>query len=288
MKLEIKPLSQRDSLWANKKLGSSTVSTIGDYGCLLVCHAMMLTYYGHDFHPDDLNEFYKTRKVFDSATMINYYAAANCFEDISADDYVDCYIDPAPLDRIDKYLAEGKPVIALVDFSPKEGVQTHFVLIIGKDRDYLINDPWTGECYWFEAKYGDPARYIFGLRLYSGPVKEVVTNEALNAQIVSLHGQLSDAHKALATLQDSFSQSQREIKGYREDVENLQEENRNLVLADEKQKIQIKKLTDQYHESEVENQAVLEALTSSQADVLALMSNWELLIEVCKRITKRG
>lgn len=62
------------------------------------------------------------------------------------------------------------PVIALVDFDPKtQGVQGHFVLIIGKDGDYLINDPMAnpGEgSYWFSARYGDPARGIYGLRLY--------------------------------------------------------------------------------------------------------------------------
>jgi len=277
MKLEIKPLSQRDSLWANKKLGSSTVSTIGDYGCLLVCHAMILTYYGHDFHPDDLNEFYKTRKVFDSATIINYYAAANCFEDISADDYVDCYIDPAPLDRIDKYLAEGKPVIALVDFSPKEGVQTHFVLIIGKDKDYLINDPWTGETYWFEAKYGDPARYIFGLRLYSGPVKEVVTNEALNAQIVSLHTQLSTAHGAMADLQDTIGKQKATIDGYEKDAKELREENGNLVIADERQKIEINKLGGRLDTLLSDNTALKSTLKGSQAQLIKTTPLLEIL-----------
>ena len=75
MKLNIKTWGQRDPLWADKKLGTSTTTTIGQAGCLLVCHSILLSYYGHDFHPDDLNEFYKTRGVFDQATLINFYKA---------------------------------------------------------------------------------------------------------------------------------------------------------------------------------------------------------------------
>jgi len=130
MKLNIKPVSQRNSRWGRKKLGSSSV-TISNYGCLLTCHAMLLNYYGKDFTVDSLNEFYKSNGVFDQKNLINFWAAANCFDDITADERVDCYNIPAPLEKIDKYLGEGKPAIALVDFSPKAGIQTHFVLIIG-------------------------------------------------------------------------------------------------------------------------------------------------------------
>ena len=37
-------------------------------------------------------------------------------------------------------------------------------------RDYYIADPITGETYYFSARYGDPAKGIYGLRLYQGPV----------------------------------------------------------------------------------------------------------------------
>lgn len=171
MKLEIEPLSQKDSRWKSKKLGNST-STIGSYGCLLTCHSMLLRYYGHDLLPDALNELYKQKGVFDG-DLINYWKVPLAFPDIQCppDGFLQCPDVPAPLDVIDFYLDKKMPVIALVDFDKAtQGVQGHFVLIIGKDNDYLINDPWSGETYYFSARYGEPAKGIYGLRLYQGPV----------------------------------------------------------------------------------------------------------------------
>jgi hypothetical protein len=173
MKLEIEPLSQKDSRWKLKRLGNSS-STIGSYGCLLVCHSMMLRYYGHDLLPDALNELYKQKGVFDG-DLINYWKVPLAFPDIQCppDGFLQCPDVPAPLDVIDSYLDKKMPVIALVDFDKAtQGVQGHFVLIIGKDGDYLINDPMAnpGEgSYYFSARYGDPAKGIYGLRLYQGP-----------------------------------------------------------------------------------------------------------------------
>jgi hypothetical protein len=71
MKLNIPPLGQRDTRWNRKILG--TKGTIGSYGCLLVCHTMMLNYYGHDFTPDTLNAVYKEKGVYDLGNLINFY-----------------------------------------------------------------------------------------------------------------------------------------------------------------------------------------------------------------------
>jgi 5S rRNA maturation endonuclease (ribonuclease M5) len=171
MKLPIEPLSQNDVRWKLKKLGTST-STIGGYGCNLVCHSMMLRYYKHEFIPDALNQLYIEKGVYQDQNLINFWAIPNVFPDITADQFIQCPTDPAPLTLIDEYLNKNKPVILLVDFDMKtQGLQSHFVLAIGKDNnDYLVNDPWTGETYWFTSKYGDPALNIYGLRLYSGPV----------------------------------------------------------------------------------------------------------------------
>jgi phosphotransferase system IIB component len=268
MKLQIPPVSQRNPLWANKKLGTSTVSTIGNYGCLLTCHSMMLTYYGHEFHPDDLNEFYKTRKVFDQATLINYYKAADCFDDINADEFVDCYDSPAPLEKIDKYLIEGKPVIALVDFSPTAGVQTHFILIIGKENDYLINDPWTGETYFFTAKYGDPARFIFGLRLYSGPKQEVEENVAsLNAKITELSNKLADEIKANAELRTTIVRLEGDFAEQDKQMQSLIEENRK-ALAEQQgaEKALMEKMVD-YNNLEKKYQEVVKVLSETEKTI---------------------
>ncbi len=168
MKLDIKPLSQRDPQWASKKLGTSSV-TIGTSGCVLTCLSMLSTYYGHPVLPHTLDAELVAVNGFANTNLMIWEKLTEVYSDIKWDGRVDCPDTPAPLLTIDQYLSAGKPVIVCVDFDPKEGLQQHFVLIIGKDNDYLINDPWTGETYYFTAKYGDPAKGIMGLRLYSGP-----------------------------------------------------------------------------------------------------------------------
>ena len=220
MKLNIIPLSQRDERWKLKKLGTGT-GTIGNYGCLLTCHAMLLSYYGHEFLPDVLNEVYKDKNVFDQDNMVNFFAAANVFGDITADEFYNCYDLPCDLTKIDKYLEQKKPVIAMVDFSPTAGVQTHFVLIIGKSDDghYLINDPWTGETYFFHAKYGEPARYIYGLRLYSGEPKNEVSEE----------DKISDLTDALKSCNTDLAKKAEEVAGLRVDLETQERDNSDLA-----------------------------------------------------------
>jgi hypothetical protein len=176
-KLTIEPLSQKDPRWRYKKLGFST-STIGGFGCLLVCHSMLLRYYGHDILPDALNEIYKEKGVYQNQNLIDYWKLPAVFPDLSCpvNGYVQCPDTPAPLEIIDSYLDKKMPVIAMLDFdTATQGVQTHFVLVIGKDgSDYFINDPETGETYFLTgskyAKFKDPAKDIYGLRLYQGPV----------------------------------------------------------------------------------------------------------------------
>ena len=46
--------SQIDPRWKNDKLGFGQ-PTIGSWGCLMTCYAMMLTAYGLRFNPAELN-----------------------------------------------------------------------------------------------------------------------------------------------------------------------------------------------------------------------------------------
>ena len=219
MKLNILPLSQKNSAWGSKKLGTGT-GTIGSYGCLLTCHSMMLTYFGHELLPDVLNEVYKSKDVFDNGNLINFWAVANLFEDIKVKEYYNCYDEPCDLSKIDKQLEKKMPVIALVDFSPTAGVQTHFVLVIGKTDDghYLINDPWTGETYYFDAKYGDPSRYIYGLRIYEGTPKNASSPED---EIADLTDKLKSCNVSLAEKALESNNLRDELMAQEKDNEDL-------------------------------------------------------------------
>lgn len=241
MKLKLQLLSQRDARWSRKTLGFGT-GTIGTYGCLLTCHCMLLNYYGYKFTPDELNEKYKSSGVFEQGNLINFFAAANCFDNIVADEHYNCYDFPCDLEKIDKYLAEGKPVIALVDFEPKAGLQTHFIIIHGKeDGSYLTIDPWDGTEQWFQARYGDdPAKYIFGLRLYSGPVPiGGETIESLIEKNTELAKSLATEIESNAELRRTIVRLQGELAKQDKAMQGLTEENTKLVIDNEKRKIKI-------------------------------------------------
>lgn len=262
MKLNILPIGQKDARWASKKLGNGT-GTIGNYGCLLICHSMMLTYYGHELLPDALNEVYKTQGVFDG-NLINFYAAGKVFGDIVADEYYDCQDVPADLTKIDKYLEAKKPVIALVDFDldPSNKVQSHFVLIIGKDENgsYFINDPWEGETYYFHAKYGDPARFIYGLRLYSGPPKESVNYQ----------DQINDLTDKLKTCNEAVAAKSLEVNSLRDALNEQENDNRDLANQLLEARTQRDKATWDAERLELQNKSLGEEIESLKKKIESL------------------
>lgn len=215
MELPIAPLGQRDTRWASKKLGNSSVLTIGSDGCLLVCHSMMLGYYGHESTPDVLNEIYKSKGVFDNA-MINFYAAGNVYGDVNAVEYYNCETTPCDLTKIDNQLAKKQPVICYVDNVNHDNKPDHFALIIGKTDDghYLVNDPWMGERYYFDAKWGDPSAKIYGLRIYEGVPKEQINYEdkirELTDKLASCNQALSEKSAEVANLTKDLADQERD------------------------------------------------------------------------------
>ena len=145
--------------------------------------------------PDILNETYKNGGVFDK-DLIHYWSIPNVFPQIKCDEFLNYYDKPAPIEKFYNYLDRGLPVIVLVDFdcNPNNGVDSHFVVLSGYDdetKDFFCIDPWTGEEYFFKAKYGDPATFIYGHRLYSWEVTHEISceekNEKLSAEVQKLN-----------------------------------------------------------------------------------------------------
>lgn len=232
MKLNIPPLSQRDSRWGRKHLGNSNLS-ISNYGCLLTCHSMFLRYLGQDLLPDALNEVYKNKGVFPKnfPAIINFYAAGEAFESTwNAEEYYQCILKPCDLSKIDKLLDQKMPVIAKVDFdaNPATTGDWHFVLIIGKENDsYLINDPYYGETYFFEAKYGKPERMIYGLRIYTG--KEVPNGESCEDKLSDCKTEVTRTSKLLEGQTNKLAQKDGEIRILKEELEKQGAENVDLA-----------------------------------------------------------
>lgn len=243
MKLNILPLSQRDTRWASKKLGKSTSLTIGTDGCLLTCHAMLLTHFGHECTPDVLNEIYKGKKVFDNA-LINFYAAGTVYEDFKAAEYYNCIDIPCDLKKIDDLLAKRLPVIAYVDNVNGDKKPDHFVLIIGKSDDghYFTNDPWTGETYYFDAKWGDPTINIYGLRIYSGTPATNTSNE----------DKISDLENKIKSLNEQVASLSLENNTLRTDLSTQERDNSDLT--DQLNKVRTEKSEIQYNYDLIKNE----------------------------------
>lgn len=141
----VKRFSQRDSLWADKRLGQvGSRQTIGKWGCLLTCFAMTANVYGHAVTPAQLNDTFVRKDGFINLNWTRWNALTKAYRDMIYNGKVDN--DPNVTARIDASLAQGHPVTVLVDFTsntPYTDNDQHWVLIVAKDGDdYRINDPW--------------------------------------------------------------------------------------------------------------------------------------------------
>jgi len=135
------PLSQQDPRWKNKHLGHETI-TIGKWGCLLTCMAMVANGFGAEETPETLNDRLKGAGGFIGALVIPA-AMPRVVAGVRFANYIPCENQPAPMAEINAALAAGKPVIVEVDYSPAHGLQNHWVVLYDrKGDDYLIHDPW--------------------------------------------------------------------------------------------------------------------------------------------------
>ena len=150
-------LGQRDSRWAHMLLGTATDSTIGNYGCLLTCYAMLA---GTDV--PTMNELRKQTGGFNGAYSTGYdiSAAAPKVKFLSASkDYWDRVPDAA-IANIVADIHAGYYYIILVDATPTvPGIgpdDTHFVLATGVSSSggIIINDPWYGDQRTLSPTYG--------------------------------------------------------------------------------------------------------------------------------------
>lgn len=194
MILNVPQFSQGDPRWKDVKLGNST-TTIGNYGCLLTCAAMLCKFYGKDTDPAKLNDLMKANGGYSAPAnnpsqknLWGWSTLSVIYPDIVIDwsNYINCELVPAPIDKIDAVLQAGYPVIVKVDYNPATlPVNEHWVLVIGKEgNSYIINDPIDGARVKFESRYGQPARYIFRIAVYKGKIvtnpQEVTDSEKLS------------------------------------------------------------------------------------------------------------
>lgn len=212
MEIPLPLFSQQDSRWKNKKLGTSNV-TLGGYGCLVTCLAMISKHYGKDTDPDRLNqELIKvngfandkgqimgplsSRYVWESLTRV--------YSDITETKRIETP-NPVSSSQWESMMAEvnaGRPVILKVDFNPTTvAVDEHYVVLIGKEGDsYIVADPYYGDKSSL-VRYGKPNVTVQRFVFTSGPVPTQPV-EAGN----------DDQKKALGVLTDAFKNLPQEDK----------------------------------------------------------------------------
>lgn len=191
MKLTVPILGQRDPRWASQRLGTVDGTTIGSHGCIVTCMTMLANYYGHPLTPSDMDNWLTDNLGYVQGNLYRNDAFGREFPDCRFDQVIFCTAVPAPLDKIDASLKDGKPVVVMVDFDhdPNDGIQTHFVLIVGREdnENYIINDPWFGDQVYFIARYGsDQAAAINQINFFSGPIPGSVSTPSLLDRIKAI------------------------------------------------------------------------------------------------------
>lgn len=219
MRLNVPLFAQRDPRWASKKLGNSTTSTIGDYGCAVACVAMLCSYYGKNTDVGKLNDDMKDNEGFDGPYII-WQNVNKLYSDITFTRWEDYPNDPAPVDRIRNQLNDGKPVIVWVDINPNQpGNQMHFVILTGiEGQDFYCNDPWYGDSILFSSRYGDPLTGLLGHRFYSGPVPSAPTGNLELEECLRQHSELvtkcDTLEKEIASLTHELEGEQSKVTSY--------------------------------------------------------------------------
>ena len=143
MPFQLVYLSQQDPQWKKDILGFGDPSdTIGYIGCALTSVAMLLSGHGYSETPKSLNQKLKNVNGFVSAG-IRWGAVSQIYSNVTLKAFIPCSTSDAPLAQIDAAIAAGQPAIVQVDNSPADGIQTHWVVLYGKQGDdYLMLDPW--------------------------------------------------------------------------------------------------------------------------------------------------
>jgi hypothetical protein len=139
------PLSQRDPRWKDLRLGhAGSPKTIGEWGCLATCFAMLANALGESTTPAQLNDAMVRKGGFLELYLTKWNALSDVYSSIVYGGKFGPRADMTAL--IDASLAEGRPVAVMVDFTndtPYTENDQHWVLIVAKDgADYRINDPW--------------------------------------------------------------------------------------------------------------------------------------------------
>jgi len=297
MKLNVKKFSQQDAVWKSVKLGTSTTATIGSDGCAITSLAMLCTYFGKDTDPQKLNTDLTRVKGFQNGALVVWGAISDIYPDIKVDwdNFIDCSTTDAPLDKIDALLVAKKPVIVKVDYDYHTAkVDQHWILVVGKTEDgaYICNDPIDGVEIFFNARYGDPKRYIFKIVTYDGPTPAYATPEdriadlettlnSRNTQIAELSLENNTLRTDLATQEKDNEDLAKQLAEARSEKDKIDWEKKQAqIKADELQKTieNLKKDTSTLQDEKKALRTHCSELQRASVEELDTLAIWKVLV----------
>lgn len=208
MNLKVPLFSQRDPAWQNLKLGTSN-TTIGDYGCLLTCLAMLAKYRGKDVSPKTLNVDFVLHNAYADGNLYKWYEGiSKVYPDIKLTKLVDTpkNITTAQFNEMKAEIDKGNPVILQVDFYPATArPDMHFVLLIGyDDTNFYVADPFYGDIANL-TRYGVPKVTILKYAFHDGvaPIVFDFTTDECKKRISILEMNLENKIDELKDIQES-------------------------------------------------------------------------------------
>lgn len=137
LRLAVPRFAQGDERWGNDSL-AGTQGTMAAEGCAVSSAAMVLSFYGFELDPGQLNQFLITHEGYTPEGWLRWEKAA----DFPPGKAKKVYEDLPSFFLIDSNLLRGNPVIIRLRLP---GGVTHFVVIVGKRGfHYLIQDPGSG------------------------------------------------------------------------------------------------------------------------------------------------
>lgn len=137
---------QRDPRWASIPLGKSTKWTIGSSGCLMCCYASIVTDAGQLMNPAEMNAWLTENGGYAAdgeGQIVNFVFGCGDKLNVLKFDDLGRYNDPAPMEKIEKYVQDGGYVIVKVDFDKRtRALEQHWVRYLGNGK---IMDPWHAD-----------------------------------------------------------------------------------------------------------------------------------------------
>jgi hypothetical protein len=158
--------SQRDPKWGNKLLGNSRSSQIWQHGSMITSMANLVTAFGHERTPDELNDIIGQHGWFDDDEMTNHRAPADLFpKDIVLTKQWHWKKDEeAPLHHMADAGDPNIYYLITIDNGPNMGQIGYSVLVTAfsaslRGMDLMIADPIDGQLRLLST-YGEPKKII--------------------------------------------------------------------------------------------------------------------------------